>query len=490
MRHILFILGVIIVLASLAIYVCVKPKVRESFVAVARPTGRSSRMQSGGIDDRAIGTFREVGEEKKLDTGKRDTTEPSCFYQNSDSTLKVPIGYMFLKSSGVEGYSKSGTPIPKNCEEQIIQFFTDNGICNDNNQNNYWSTQRCSNTSASNSKKTKDVQTVIQDNETLAVLDNKTTKDVLQHATEDKSIDQSDEKEPSKTLVPTTVTSIVETTTTPETLDEYTGLVLSETQKLELDSVFKMKVEIEEPKSEVVYEEYLKTYSTPLLGMVETKTQETMANGTIEVTGNLNVFVVLASTNDVKINDELVMKTISELQKAVDEVFKKLFGYDNFPNKIKVNIFQVAYSQAITFSITPGGILENKNKQFKDEKELADQVEICHYSTVPKCPNTHHFMLVYDLSATKDTVFDHKVSNATVGDSSDANHFRKIVFSMAGAQLLCDLKDLSIKDDDAAFVKATCSADTDGTLPITDMDTAYLRRIWRIQNQIVPKVAE
>jgi hypothetical protein len=285
-------------------------------------------------------------------------------------------------------------------------------------------------------------------------------------------------------LVEPTGTTTETKTEIPTIREEYKDLVLSETQKNELDSVFKMKVKIEEPKSELVFEEYLKEYSTPLLGMVEKKTQETLANGDIEVTGNLNIFLVFMSTTENNINDKIMNDTISLLQKAVDDVFEKLFGYNGFPNKIKVNIFQVAYSTTIKL-VTENTSLSSTT--FKDIKHLSEVVELCHYTTKPKCPSTHHFMLIYEVSATKDTVFQHKVTHATVAASSDSNHYRKIVFSMAGAQFLCDLPNISIKDEDAAFVKATCSPNVEGNLPITHMDAAYLRRIWDIQNIVIQK---
>jgi hypothetical protein len=49
-----------------------KPTIQEPFVAFAKPTGRSSRIQSGDIDDRLINTFREIVSGSRLETGKRD----------------------------------------------------------------------------------------------------------------------------------------------------------------------------------------------------------------------------------------------------------------------------------------------------------------------------------------------------------------------------------------------------------------------------------
>lgn len=435
MRHILFISGVIVLFVSFSMYMCFRPNIHEPFVAVAKPTGRSSKMQFGGIDDRLIGTFRKLVSGQKLETGKIDVNKKECDIQNGADIIESDgeTNNVLIQDNS----TGTSAEIPKRRTEDVIthtQSTTPQMIEDDENIPN-----------------------------TNQVSSNKQGKIDIEYK-------------------PTTTATQTEQESKPIPIrEEYKDLVLTDVQIKELDSVFKHNVIIEEPKSEMVYEEYLKAYSTPLLGMVETKTQDTLSNGDIEVTGNLNVYLIFTSeTENNNVNDVLIDSTISSLQKAVDEVFAKLYGYNNFPNKIKVNIFEIASPITVNISTDKTAIM---NKKYKDEDDLTNLLEICHYSTKPKCTSTHHLVIIYDLSATKNTVFDHEVTHATVAVSSDSNHYKKIVFSMTGALYLCDLPDISLKDEDAAFVKATCSADIEGNLQLTDMDAAYLRRIWDIQTK-------
>jgi hypothetical protein len=484
-----------------------KPNLNEPFVAVAKPTGRSSRMQSGGIDDRLIGTFRKLVSGSKLETGKRDQdkkgnnitkdsdqqqnnqnenvgdlTNQSCTKKvlkenTNDTYIDVPIGYE------ITGYNQYGAILSRKIDETIPDYCLQNnehvGLCEYREHANgswVWEGKCEDNVRQTPTSIISDTQNITSD----------MSKSIQSETGDDQNISNKNEKidiiyEP---------TTIVLTEKTPEIATipkEYKDLVLTETQKKELDLVFKLKVIIEEPKSEIVYEDYLKTYSTPLLGMFEKKTQETLASGDIEVTGNLNVYLILTSEHDgTNVNDDIIDSTIASLQKAVDDVFVKLYGYNGFPNKIKVNIFEIAHSITINLTTTKTAI---RNTKYENEANLSNLLELCHYSN-PKCETSkHHFVLIYDVSATTETVLDHEVTHATVAVSSGPNHYKKIVFSMVGTQFLCDWPDISLDDEDAAFVKATCSEDISGVLQITDMDTAYLRRIWDIQTkpiEIVP----
>ena len=463
MRHILFISGVIILIISFSMYTCFKPNIHEPFVAVAKPTGRSSKIQLGGIDDRLIGTFRKLVSGPKFETGKIDN-------KKSEQVVSVPESETKQENNIISKEVLSG---PALVTEQI---------------NNIISTELVSGpkleTVEKDNKISKEVipelitaQTTLNQEVTSENLTSKIigTESITNQISSNKQgkIDIED-----KLL--TTATATEKESKPIPIREEYKDLVLTDVQIKELDSVFKLNVIIEEPKSEMVYEEYLKAYSTPLLGMVEKKTQETLASGDIEVTGNLNVYLIFTSETENNVSDELIDSTISSLQKAVDEVFAKLYGYNNFPNKIKVNIFEIAYTTTITLTTNKTAI---RNTKYKDEDHLANILEVCHYSTKPKCESTHHLVIIYDLSATKNTVFAHEVTHATVAVSSDSNHYKKIVFSMTGALYLCDLPDISLKDEDAAFIKATCSADIEGNLQLTDMDAAYLRIIWDIQTK-------
>ena len=425
---------------------CFKPTIHEPFVAVAKPTGRSSKIQLGGIDDRLIGTFRKLVSGPKLETGKRDN-------KKSEEVVSGPKLETEQKNDTISNEVVSGPVLEtveidnKNSKEVIPEIITAQKTFN---------------------------QEVTSDNPTSNIIGTNQNSSNKQG-----KIDI--EYKPTTTATPT------EKESKPIPIrKEYKDLVLTDVQIKELDSVFKLNVIIEEPKSEMVYEEYLKAYSTPLLGMVETKTQETLGSD-IVVTGNLNIFLIFTSETENNVSDELIDSTISSLQKAVDEVFAKLYGYNNFPNKIKVNIFEIAYTTTITLTTNKTAI---RNTKYKDEDHLANILEVCHYSTKPKCTPTHHLVIIYDVSATKNTVFDHEVTHATVAVSSDSNHYKKIVFSMTGALYLCDLPNISLKDEDAAFVKATCSADIEGNLQLTDMDAAYLRRIWDIQTKPITAVPD
>ena len=450
MRHILFISGVIVLFVSFSMYMCFRPNIHEPFVAVAKPTGRSSKMQFGGIDDRLIGTFRKLVSGPKLETGKRDN-------KKSEEVVSGPKLETEQKNDTISNEVVSGPVLEtveidnKNSKEVIPEIITaqktfNQEVTSDNPTSNIIGTESITNQNSSNKQGKIDIE-----------------------------------------YKPTTTATPTEKESKPIPIrKEYKDLVLTDVQIKELDSVFKLNVIIEEPKSEMVYEEYLKAYSTPLLGMVETKTQETLGSD-IVVTGNLNIFLIFTSETENNVSDELIDSTISSLQKAVDEVFAKLYGYNNFPNKIKVNIFEIAYTTTITLTTNKTAI---RNTKYKDEDHLANILEVCHYSTKPKCTPTHHLVIIYDVSATKNTVFDHEVTHATVAVSSDSNHYRKIVFSMTGALYLCDLPNISLKDEDAAFVKATCSADIEGNLQLTDMDAAYLRRIWDIQTKPITAVPD
>jgi hypothetical protein len=439
---------------------CFKPTIHEPFVAVAKPTGRSSKIQLGGIDDRLIGTFRKLVSGPKLETGKRDNKKseevvsgPKLETEQKNDTIskEVVSGPALVteqKNDTISNEVVSGPVLEtveidnKNSKEVIPEIITAQKTFN---------------------------QEVTSDNPTSNIIGTESITN------------QNSSNKPTTTATPT------EKESKPIPIrEEYKDLVLTDVQIKELDSVFKLNVIIEEPKSEMVYEEYLKAYSTPLLGMVETKTQETLGSG-IEVTGNLNIFLIFTSETENNVSDELIDSTISSLQKAVDEVFAKLYGYNNFPNKIKVNLFEIAYTTTITLTTNKTAI---RNTKYKDEDHLANILEVCHYSTKPKCTSTHHLVIIYDVSATKNTVFDHEVTHATVAVSSDSNHYKKIVFSMTGALYLCDLPNISLKDEDAAFVKATCSADIEGNLQLTDMDAAYLRRIWDIQTKPITAVPD
>jgi hypothetical protein len=481
-----------------------KPNLNEPFVAVAKPTGRSSRMQSGGIDDRLIGTFRKLVSGSKLETGKRDqdkkgnnitndsdeteketgiqiyNTIPICTSDEIDenkNTIKVPLGYKIYSydqgnnNAPMFKLDESNTTIPDACivngKHKELNGYSQN-------ENFIWIKENKSDSRKSSEVKSYEPST--NENTTINTIENIgiiETVDIPKETNKDVKSDIVYE--------PTTIVSTEKTPEIATIPKEYKDLVLTETQKKELDLVFKLKVIIEEPKSEIVYEDYLKTYSTPLLGMVEKKTQETLASGDIEVTGNLNVYLILTSEHDgTNVNDDIIDSTIASLQKAVDDVFVKLYGYNGFPNKIKVNIFEIAHSITINLTTTKTSI---RNTKYKDEAHLSNLLELCHFSN-PKCETSkHHFVLIYDFSATTETVLDHEVTHATVDVSSGPNYYKKIVFSMVGTQFLCDLPDISLDDEDAAFVKATCSEDISGVLQITDMDTAYLRRIWDIQTK-------
>ena len=493
---------------------CFKPTIHEPFVAVAKPTGRSSKIQLGGIDDRLIGTFRKLVSGPKLETGKRDVNKKEgdvkngadkiegegdknignlvvtcskCVMDKNNNQVKVPKGYRIYYDA-----SKNDAPMFILDETETVP---DNCLVNgkhveltgySNTANNVWikdNTTIINNGVTSVGNTERGNKGVISDTQitTHNTIENVETKQSDTQNSSNKQGKIDIEYKPTTTATPTEK----ESESVP-IREEYKDLVLTDVQIKELDSVFKLNVIIEEPKSEMVYEEYLKAYSTPLLGMVETKTQETLESD-IVVTGNLNIFLIFTSETENNVSDELIDSTISSLQKAVDEVFAKLYGYNNFPNKIKVNIFEIAYTTTITLTTNKTAI---RNTKYKDEDHLANILEVCHYSTKPKCTSTHHLVIIYDVSATKNTVFDHEVTHATVAVSSDSNHYKKIVFSMTGALYLCDLPNISLKDEDAAFVKATCSADIEGNLQLTDMDAAYLRRIWDIQTKPITAVPD
>jgi hypothetical protein len=444
---------------------CFKPTIHEPFVAVAKPTGRSSKIQLGGIDDRLIGTFRKLVSGPKLETGKRDN-------KKSEEVVSGPK-------------LETGKRDNKKSEEVVSGPKLETEQKNDTISNEVVSGPVLETVEIDNKNSKEVIPEIITAQKTFnqeVTSDNPTSNIIGTNQNSSNKQGKIDiEYKPTTTATPT------EKESKPIPIrKEYKDLVLTDVQIKELDSVFKLNVIIEEPKSEMVYEEYLKAYSTPLLGMVETKTQETLGSD-IVVTGNLNIFLIFTSETENNVSDELIDSTISSLQKAVDEVFAKLYGYNNFPNKIKVNIFEIAYTTTITLTTNKTAI---RNTKYKDEDHLANILEVCHYSTKPKCTPTHHLVIIYDVSATKNTVFDHEVTHATVAVSSDSNHYKKIVFSMTGALYLCDLPNISLKDEDAAFVKATCSADIEGNLQLTDMDAAYLRRIWDIQTKPITAVPD
>ena len=286
-----------------------------------------------------------------------------------------------------------------------------------------------------------------------------------------------------------------ETTAVPGVADRvYRNLVLTDTQKKEIEKLFASNVEVdvesgtegesaENPKPETVtmtYTKYLTEYNTPLVALREAGQQ-----------ADLNFFVAVVAGNGFDYTDRDLDNLPANLQDSVDIVFRKLKGFEGFPINVVVNIFGIAISKGVTYTGSMRPIV------YSSEQELADASEMCYFGNDSDCSATrledglknHHHLIVWSPVAPLGGSSDHSLVYSTVYPTTTLTDYIKIVMSMTGAVFMCGHEDKfdTASAEDAAFLKASCKRKTGPNgemhVPLSDMDHAILRQIWLLAQE-------
>ena len=267
----------------------------------------------------------------------------------------------------------------------------------------------------------------------------------------------------------------------------YRGLAVTEKDKAEIETLFGMRVNVDEEssgagagsgsarggKTTMAYDQYLLRYNTPLVAL----------KGSGE-RADLNFFVAVAAGEGYEYADADLDVLRANLQNAADIVFRKLKGFEGFPATVAVNIFGLAINKGVVYTGAHTPVV------YASQKALADASETCYFGNGGDCSATrtdglkhHHHLVVWSPTAPSGTpAADHTLVYSTVYPTTTLTDYIKIVVAMTGAVFMCARPDVFDPASSPAFLKASCTnavgPNGEVHVPLSDMDYAILRQVW------------
>ena len=263
----------------------------------------------------------------------------------------------------------------------------------------------------------------------------------------------------------------------------YRGLAVTEEVKAEIETLFGMRVNVDEEasgsgsarggKTTMAYDQYLLRYNTPLVAL----------KGSGE-RADLNFFVAVAAGEGYEYADANLDVLRANLQNAADIVFHKLKGFEGFPPTVAVNIFGLAINKGVVYTGAHTPIV------YASQKALADASETCYFGNGGDCSATrtdglkhHHHLVVWSpIAPSGKAAADHTLVYSTVYPTTTLTDYIKIVVAMTGAVFMCARPDVFDPASSPAFLKASCTnamgPNGEVHVPLSDMDYAILRQVW------------